>query len=83
MRAQHRQSPRGANGDRAKPLKGKEKKEAKPKDDKVNDNVPSRAQIGTERFFVTPLHNTHIILLVVGVVYLFIVNSRKYKGSIL
>ncbi|KAM9421730.1 katanin p60 ATPase-containing subunit A1-like isoform 3-T3 [Salvelinus alpinus] len=36
VRAPHRQSPRGPNGDRAKPLKGKEKKEAlaTPKDDK-------------------------------------------------
>uniref|UniRef100_A0A8C7E030 Katanin p60 ATPase-containing subunit A1 n=1 Tax=Oncorhynchus kisutch TaxID=8019 RepID=A0A8C7E030_ONCKI len=36
VRAPHRQSPRGPNGDRAKPLKSKEKKEAlaTPKDDK-------------------------------------------------
>jgi hypothetical protein len=66
-------------------LKGKEKKEppAKPKDDKVNDNVPSRAQIGTERFFVTPLHNTHIDHSYHKEDYLFIVNAQKYKGSTL
>ncbi|XP_064196085.1 katanin p60 ATPase-containing subunit A1 [Anguilla rostrata] len=40
-RAQHRQSPRGPNGDRAKPVKGKDKREApsKPKDDKNKAEV--------------------------------------------
>lgn len=49
VRAQQRNSPRGANGDRSKPPKGKEKKESKEtkdaggkaKDDKVNMNLPS------------------------------------------
>ncbi|XP_041722006.1 katanin p60 ATPase-containing subunit A1 isoform X2 [Coregonus clupeaformis] len=44
VRAPHRQSPRGPNGDRAKPLKGKEKKEApaKPKDDKNKSEVSEK-----------------------------------------
>ncbi|KAK2890537.1 hypothetical protein Q8A73_018837 [Channa argus] len=44
IRAQQRQSPRGANGDRSKPPKGKEKKEAggKTKDDKNKAEVQEK-----------------------------------------
>ncbi|KAM6954234.1 katanin p60 ATPase-containing subunit A1 [Aplochiton taeniatus] len=44
LRAQHRQSPRGPNGDRSKPPKGKEKKETpgKAKDDKNNAEVQEK-----------------------------------------
>ncbi|KAL0967355.1 hypothetical protein UPYG_G00251200 [Umbra pygmaea] len=44
VRAPHRQSPRGPNGDRARPLKGKDKKEGltKPKDDKLKAEVSEK-----------------------------------------
>ncbi|XP_066555134.1 katanin p60 ATPase-containing subunit A1 [Amia ocellicauda] len=46
-RAQHRQSPRGANGDRAKPAKGKDKKEAqgKQKEDKNKSTDVSETEV--------------------------------------
>ncbi|KAF4092104.1 hypothetical protein AMELA_G00017120 [Ameiurus melas] len=50
-RSQHRQSPRGVNGDRGKPLKGKEKKENAPKQkDNKLQNKPEASEVEVKRF---------------------------------
>lgn len=66
VRAQQRHSPRGANGDRSKLPKGKEKKEAKEaagkaKDDKVKDVLVVSTWPMTEHTTLSfvILHNIH------------------------